>query len=96
MRFFIKSNEATELVHVRIPVLVLMGKLDQQIPYDKNKEAIDQLKLIGRDIELIGFDGLNHLMQHCKTGNVSEYLSNEETISIEVIDNMIQWLNKHN
>ena len=96
MRFFIKSNEATELVHIRIPVLVLMGKLDQQIPYDKNKEAIDQLKLIGRDIELIGFDGLNHLMQHCKTGNVSEYLSNEETISIEVIDTMIQWLKKHN
>ena len=96
MRFFIKSNEATELVNIRIPVLVLMGKLDQQIPYDKNKEAIDQLKLIGRDIELIGFDGLNHLMQHCKTGNVSEYLSNEETISIEVIDTMIQWLKKHN
>lgn len=96
MRFFIKSNEATELVQVRIPVLVLMGKHDQQIPYDKNKEAIDQLKLIGRDIELIGFDGLNHLMQHCKTGNVSEYLSNEETISIEVIETMIQWLKKHN
>ncbi len=96
MRFFIKSNEATELVQVRIPVLVMMGKLDQQIPYDKNKEAIDQLKLIGRDIELIGFDGLNHLMQHCKTGNVSEYLSNEETISIEVIETMIQWLKKHN
>ena len=95
MRFFIHSNEATELVHLKIPVLILMGKLDQQIPYDKNKEAIDQIKLLGRNIEMVGFEGLNHLMQHCKTGNVNEYLSNEETISMEVIETMIQWLKSH-
>lgn len=95
MRYFIKSNEATELVHIRIPSLILMGKLDQQIPFDKNKEAVDHLKLLGRNIDFIGFEGLNHLMQHCKTGNVNEYLSNEETISTEVIETMIQWLNKN-
>jgi hypothetical protein len=73
----------------------MMGKLDQQIPYDQNKEAVDQLKLLGRNIDFVGFEGLNHLMQHCKTGNVNEYLSNEETISMEVIETMIQWLNKN-
>jgi predicted esterase len=95
MRYFIKSNEATELVHIRIPALILMGKLDQQIPYDQNKEAVDQLKLLGRNIDFVGFEGLNHLMQHCKTGSVNEYLSNEETISMEVIETMIQWLNRN-
>jgi hypothetical protein len=35
---------------------------------------------------------LNHLFQHCVTGEVSEYKNIEETFSPEVISRMISWL----
>ncbi len=35
---------------------------------------------------------LNHLFQHCVTGEVSEYRNIEETFSPEVISRMISWL----
>ena len=37
-------------------------------------------------------DGLNHLFQHCTTGEVSEYKQIEETFSPAVIDEMIAWI----
>ena len=37
-------------------------------------------------------EGLNHLFQHCVTGEVSEYKNIEETFSPEVISRMISWL----
>lgn len=36
--------------------------------------------------------GLNHLFQHCQTGEVSEYKEIEETFSPEVLTEMIAWL----
>lgn len=37
-------------------------------------------------------DGLNHLFQHCVTGEVSEYKNIEETFSPEVLSEMIAWI----
>ena len=93
-RNFIQSNPSTDAAQLKIPMLILQGKLDQQIPYEKSKESADQLKMIGRNIEFIGFEGHNHLLQHCKTGNTNEYLSNEETVSEEVINSAVNWLKK--
>lgn len=36
--------------------------------------------------------GLNHLFQHCNTGEVSEYKEIEETFSQDVLTEMITWL----
>lgn len=36
--------------------------------------------------------GLNHLFQHCSTGEVSEYKQIEETFSPAVIEEMISWI----
>ena len=36
--------------------------------------------------------GLNHLFQHCRTGEVSEYKEIEETFSPDVLTEMITWL----
>jgi len=35
---------------------------------------------------------LNHLFQHAKTGQVSEYVTIEETISPEVLNIMKNWI----
>ena len=91
-RNFIQSNPATDAVQLNIPMLILQGKMDQQIPYEKSMESVNQLKLVGKNVEFLGFEGHNHLLQHCKTGNTNEYLSNDETISQEVIDAATKWL----
>ena len=36
--------------------------------------------------------GLNHLFQHCRTGEVSEYKEIEETFSPDVLTEMITWI----
>ncbi len=91
-RNFIQCNPATDAVQLNVPILILQGKMDQQIPYEKSKESAEQLKMVGKNIEFTGFEGHNHLLQHCKTGNTNEYFSNEETVSQEVIDAAVKWL----
>ena len=36
---------------------------------------------------------LNHLFQHCTTGAPTEYNTVEETISAEVLNDMVWWIN---
>ena len=38
------------------------------------------------------FEGLNHLFQHCETGEVKEYGQIEETFSPEVLDALSAWI----
>ena len=37
-------------------------------------------------------EGLNHLFQHCVTGEFSEYKEIEETFSPKVLSEMIAWI----
>ena len=38
------------------------------------------------------YDGLNHLFQHCKTGNPTEYPGITETFATEVLSDITGWL----
>ena len=38
-------------------------------------------------------EGVNHLFQHCTTGNVVEYQQIEETIASEVLEIIYSWIN---
>ena len=37
-------------------------------------------------------EGLNHLFQHCTTGELGEYKEIEETFAPEVLTEMISWI----
>ena len=40
------------------------------------------------------FPGLNHLLQHCQTGAISEYATIEETMAPEALDVITKWVRK--
>ena len=37
---------------------------------------------------------LNHLFQHCEKGTVTEYGEIEETLSVEVLEDVTAWIKK--
>ena len=38
------------------------------------------------------FPDLNHPFQHCKTGHVDEYAQIDETISVEILEVITEWI----
>jgi len=79
---FVTLNPREFLPNVKCPVLAINGDKDTQVlPDNLNvvKEYIPQA-----EIKLI--PGLNHLLQHAVTGEVSEYDEIRETISPEVLE----------
>lgn len=97
MRFFLKYDPRPTLEKVHVPVLALDGTLDTQVPAKENLAAIDTaLKLGGnRDYRIVDFPGLNHLFQHARTGDQSEYVAIDETISPAVLDVIASWITAH-
>ena len=92
MFYLFKMTPSAELVQLRLPILVLQGKLDQQISYTQSEDVVKMLQIVGRNIQIELFEKHNHLLQHCKTGNVNEYFDNQESFSPEVLEAITNWL----
>ncbi len=70
------------LKKVKCPVLAINGTKDMQVNADKNLEAFRNNV---KNVDIQRMEGLNHLMQHATTGEVTEYNQIRETISPEVL-----------
>lgn len=86
---FISIRPEYTLGKVRIPMMLLYGEKDTQVPPSLNEPAARRLASAA-DIRV--YPGLNHLMQHAKTGEVSEYQEIEETISPEVLSDITSFI----
>jgi uncharacterized protein len=95
-RFFLTYDPATALRKLTIPVLVLNGSLDLQVPPAQNLPAIRKaLAEAGNGhAEVDELPGLNHLFQDAKTGSPAEYGQIEETISPVALDKIAAWIVK--
>lgn len=94
MRWFLGHDPRGTLEKVNCPVLALNGEKDLQVRPKENLAAIVD-SFSGSRAQLLtfkAFPGLNHMFQHCKTGGVNEYGQIEETISPEVLDLMVSWI----
>jgi hypothetical protein len=103
-RFFVDYDPAADIAATRCPVLALNGSLDSQVLPQSNLTAIRQLLNLSeypdtlpfREGMGVGFykeyPGLNHLFQHATTGAPTEYGLIEETISPEVLRDIVDWL----
>ena len=91
LRYFLKLDGRNYLAKIKCPVLALNGKLDQQVLWKPNLEAMEK-GLVHAPHRVEAKDSLNHLFQHAHTGAVSEYGEIEETFSPDVIDEMISWI----
>ena len=76
---------------VKCPVLALNGTLDKQVNAESNLSAIEE-NIPSAEVHKL--DGLNHLLQHAESGEMSEYADIRETISPEAIELIIQFIKK--
>lgn len=94
MRFFLNHDPAPVLARVKCPVLAVNGSLDLQVLPDQNMPLIEKSLKEGGNTRFKTklFPGLNHLFQHAKTGQLSEYGQIEETMAPEVMELVASWI----
>lgn len=93
MRNFLTIDVVGSTAAVECPVLALNGTMDMQVSAAKNLPAIKPLLKSEKSL-VAEQSGLNHLFQHCTTGDVSEYRTIEETISPDVLKLIVEWIQK--
>ena len=89
-RTFLRYNPAEDIRNIDIPWLALNGTKDLQVLCEDNTSTIMQLN---PNATVVVFDGLNHLFQQCNRGTVDEYAIIEQTISPQVLETILNWLN---
>ena len=92
MRHFLALDLSDRLGKITCPVLALNGTKDRQVNGEENLNALRN-GLAGQK-EIHAIEGVNHLFQHCNTGNPSEYKDIEETFAPEVLEIIVTWMKK--
>ena len=92
LNFFIDYDPSGDISKTLCPVMAVNGSRDVQVIPSLNLMGIKaHLKPNSKNI-IKEYPSLNHLFQHCKTGNVSEYRMIEETISPEVLEDIVRFV----
>lgn len=91
MRSFLNLYAHDSLAKSKVPVLALNGTKDHQVEYSANLAEVSTLA-DGKPYTVKAYDGLNHFFQHAVTGKLDEYGQIEETISPEVLSDIIDWI----
>jgi pimeloyl-ACP methyl ester carboxylesterase len=93
-RFFLEHDPSQPLQTLSCPVLALVGSKDVQVDAATNlpplREAVAKAGHPRSVVEEL--PGLNHLFQTATSGAVSEYDTIEETMAVELLDRVGDWL----
>lgn len=92
LKDFISLDPVGSTDGIACPFLALNGTKDTQVNAAKNLQAIRPLLKSEKSV-ISEQPGLNHLFQHCQTGETSEYKTIEETFSPDVLDMIVEWIN---
>jgi uncharacterized protein len=93
-RYFLAYDPAPTLARVTVPVLVLNGSLDVQVPAKENLAAAREALKNNAGATILELQGMNHLLQDAKTGAPSEYDDIEETMSPTALKIITDWVSK--
>ena len=92
LNFFIDYDPSADISKTLCPVMAINGSRDVQVISSLNLAGIKaHLKPNPKNL-IKEYPSLNHLFQHCKTGNVLEYRMIEETISPEVLEDIVRFI----
>jgi hypothetical protein len=96
-RAFLDYDPVPALQKTACPVLVLNGEKDLQVPPKENLSKIKKALEDGgnKDFLTTELPGLNHLFQHGPTGSPTEYGAIEETMALEALNAISDWVLKH-
>ena len=92
--YFMDYDPADNITNTKCPVLALNGSKDCQVPADMNIPVLRRLLAKNKKAVVKEYEGLNHMFQHCTTGRPDEYYTLEETMSEEVLFDIVTWLKK--
>lgn len=89
---FIATDMACYLPKIKCPVMAVNGSKDVQVDAHDNLSALRKgLKPHKKNL-IKEYEGLNHLFQHCTTGQTTEYRLIEETFAPEVMQDIVDWI----
>ena len=91
-RAFLRFDPAPHLAGVEQPVLALNGSLDIQVLAQPNLAGLRASLAGNRDATIIELEGLNHMFQTARTGNVAEYAQIEETFNPDALELISDWI----
>ena len=91
---FISTDMGEYVAKTRCPVMAINGAKDLQVTAKDNLGAIRRLLPSNKANLIKEYPDLNHLFQHCTTGQMLEYRQIEETFSPEVMQDIVQWIKK--
>lgn len=94
--YFISFDPADYISKLKIPVLAINGSLDFQVDAKRNLNGFEKnlTKAGNKNFKIVEMSGMNHLLQECTTGYVSEYGEIEQTIAPKALAEMSNWILK--
>ena len=92
LRYFLDYDPSYDIRNSRCPVFALNGDRDCQVISAQNLTAIQSLLPRSKKNLVKEYPSLNHLFQHSTTGLPAEYSEIEETISPEVLQDIVEWV----
>lgn len=89
---FIATDMACYLPKIKCPVMAVNGSKDVQVDARDNLSALRKGLKPNKKNLIKEYEGLNHLFQHCTTGQTTEYRLIEETFAPEVMQDIVDWI----
>ena len=93
MDWFVGYDPTADITAVKCPVMAINGDKDCQVMSSLSLPSIERLLKSNKHNHVKEYPSLNHLFQHCQTGLPTEYGNIEETISPEVLTDIVEWIN---
>ena len=93
-RFFLTYEPAPTLERVTVPVLAINGTRDLYVPHEENLREIEAALKRGGNTryEIHALPDINHFFQHAVTGTARESETIEETVAVEVLELIADWI----
>lgn len=95
-RYFLAADPGKLIRRVQCPMLILNGEKDMQVYCNLHMDGFEKsCREAGKtNVEFRRFPDLNHLFQHCETGETDEYGKIDETFAPEALDTIAGWIVK--
>lgn len=90
LHYFINYDPLPDIKKIKAPVFFIYGEKDMQVSPQLNVGPLKET--LGTSAMIKVYPGLNHLMQHCSTGMISEYGQIEETFAPEVLEDILKFI----
>ena len=96
LTWFVGSTPSEYISKISCPVMAINGNLDMQVLSKDNIPVIENNLPKNKKHMIKVYDSLNHMFQHCTPVTSLDYGSIEETISPEVLQDLVTWIKQVN